>query len=257
MKKQNLFLSLGLIVAFTVIAGFVIAPQEVKKNIDAGKAKTVKTEISFPAGKLYISPDGKSFCEGLYKFKKEFWEPEISYYEESGAGYLKIEVEDNRHDKGYNDTDQNEWKIAFNKDVKNEMHIEMIAGESTIDLQDCNINKFEFEMVAGETTINLRNTSVPFFEFRAIAGEAEIDLSGRWKNDLDAEIRGGVGELTIKLPADVGVKVSISGGLGDVNAHGFNKNNRTYTNDLYGKTKESLYLDVTGGIGNVTLRLED
>ncbi len=227
MKKQNLFVILGLILTFTVMAGFVIAPQEIKKNIDAGKAKTVKTEITFPAGKLYINPDGKSFCEGLYKFKKEFWEPEISYYEESGAGYLKIDVEDNRHDKDYNDSDENEWTIAFNKDVRNEMHIEMIAGESDINLQDCNINKFEFEMIAGETTINLRNSSVPFFEFRAIAGEAEIDLSGKWKNDLDAEIRGGVGELTIKLPSEVGVKVSISGGLGEVSAHGFEKNNKT------------------------------
>jgi hypothetical protein len=257
MKKQNFIIAPGLILLFTLLAGFANMPQEVKKNIDAKKAKTVKTEITFPAGKLYINPDGKSFCEGFYKYKKDFWEPNISYYEESENGYLKIDVDDERREKNYNDDDENEWTIAFNKEVKNDLHIEMIAGESNIDLQDCNLSKFRFEMVAGETNINLRNTSVPFFEFRAIAGEAEIDLSGTWKNDLDAEIKGGVGELTIKLPADVGVKVSITGGLGDVSAHGFNKNNRVYTNDLYGKTKESLYVDVTGGIGNVTLRLDD
>jgi hypothetical protein len=257
MKKQNLFITLGLIVIFTIMTAFVIAPQEIKKNINAGKAKTVKTDITFPAGKLYISPNGKSFCEGLYKFKKDFWKPEISYYEESETGFLKIDVEDDRHNKEYNDSDQNEWTIAFNRDVRNDMHIEMIAGESNIDLQDCNIDKFRFEMVAGETYINLKNTSVPFLEFRAIAGQAEIDLSGKWKNDLDAEIKGGVGELTIKLPSEVGVKVSITGGLGEVSAHGFDKNNRVYTNDLYGKTKVSLHIEVTGGIGNVTLRMDD
>ena len=257
MKRQNLIMTLGLIMTFTVMAAFVIAPQELKKNIDANKAKTVKTDITFPAGKLYISPNGKSFCEGLYKFRKDFWEPDISYYEESEAGYLKIAVEDNRHDKHYDETDQNEWIIAFNRDIRNDMKIEMIAGESNIDLQDCNIDKFEFEMVAGETYINLKNTSVPFLEFRAIAGQAEIDLSGKWKNDLNAEIKGGVGELTIKLPSEVGVKVSITGGLGEVSAPGFDKHNRVYTNDLYGKTKASLYIEVTGGIGNVTLRMDD
>jgi len=257
MKKQNLFIATGLIVTFTFLAGFSIAPQEKKKNIDAGRAKTVKTEITFPAGKLYINPEGKSFCEGFYKYRKDFWEPEISYYEESENGHLKIDVEDDRREKNYNDDDENVWTIAFNKDVRNDMHIEMIAGESKIDLQNCNLDRFRFEMVAGETYINLRNTSVPFFEFRAIAGEAEIDLSGKWKNDLDAEIRGGVGELTIRLPAEVGVKVSITGGLGDVSAPGFDRHNRVYTNRLYGKTKESLYVDVTGGIGNVNLHMDD
>jgi len=239
------------------LAGFVIAPQEKKKNIDAGKVKTVKTDITFPAGKLYINPEGKSFCEGFYKYRKDFWEPEISYYEESENGYLKIDVEDEGREKNYNNEDENVWTIAFNKDVRNDMHIEMIAGESNIDLRNCNLDKFKFEMIAGESHINLRNTSVPFFEFRAIAGEAEIDLSGKWENDLDAEIRGGVGEITIILPADVGVKVNITGGLGEVSAPGFDRNSRVYTNRLYGKTKESLFIDVTGGIGNVNLRLDD
>lgn len=257
MKKQNFIIATGLIVILTLISGFINMPQEKKKSIDSGKAKTVKTEITFPAGKLYINPEGKSFCEGFYKYRKDFWEPEISYYEESENGYLKIDVDDERREKNFNDDDENVWTIAFNKDVRNDMHIEMIAGESNIDLRDCNLDRFRIEMVAGDTYINLRNTSVPFFEFRAIAGEAEIDLSGKWKNDLDAEIKGGVGELTIKLPADVGVKVSISGGLGDVSAPGFDRTNRVYTNRLYGKTKESLFVDVTGGIGNVNLRLED
>jgi hypothetical protein len=256
MKKNNLLITFGLIVTFFLLAGFVIVPQEVRKNIDTNKAKTVRTDITFPAGKLYISPDGKAFCEGLYRYRKNLWEPEISYSEDSGTGYLKIDVEDNRHDRHYDDTDQNEWKLAFRKDVRTDMKIEMIAGESHIDLQDCKLDKFEFEMIAGESYINLRNTSVPFVEFRAIAGEAEIDLTGDWKNDLSAEIKGGVGELRINLPSEVGVKVSITGGLGEVFAPGFDKRNRVYTNDLYGKTKASLYLEVTGGIGNVDLRME-
>jgi hypothetical protein len=257
MKKHNTILIISLFLAFIGFAGFNLAPQEFRKNIDAGKAKSVKTDITFPAGKLYISPNANSLCEGLYKYRKDYWKPEISYHEDSETGYLNIDVEDNREDKSYDDSDQNEWIIAFDRNIRNEMKIDMIAGESHIDLQDCNLDRFEFEMVAGESYINLKNSSVPFFEFRAIAGEAEIDLSGKWHNDLDAEIKGGVGELTIILPSEIGIKLNISGGLGDVDAHGFDKHNKVYTNDLYGKTKSSLYLDITGGIGNVNVHMVD
>ncbi|MCX6333752.1 MAG: toast rack family protein [Bacteroidia bacterium] len=257
MKKYHLIATLGLIVAFKVIAGFDLAAQEVKKNIESDKAKKVKTEITFPAGKLYISSNANSFCEGIYKYHRDYWKPDISYYEESETGYLDINVDDNRNDKHYDDSEENEWIIAFKRDVRNDIKISMIAGESDIDLQGCRLEGFEFDMIAGQTKINLKNTSVPFLEFKAIAGEAEIDLTGDWKNDLDAEIRGGVGEMTIKLPSEVGVKVNISGGLGDIHAPGFNKHNKVYTNDLYGKTKTSLYIDITGGIGNVSIRMPD
>lgn len=257
MKKHFLLLSIALAVIFAITGSFRIAAQDVKKNISTDKAKKVKTDITFPAGKLNINANGKSFCEGFYTYTRDFWKPEISYYEESETGYLDIKVEDDRDHKDYNDDDDNVWTIAFNPDVRNEFNLEMIAGESNINLQGCKIDRFDFDMIAGETKINLSNTSVPFFEFKAIAGEARIDLTGDWKNDLDAEIKGGVGELTILLPSKTGVKVNITGGLGEVHASGFDKSGRTYSNDLYGKTKSNLYVDITGGIGTITLRMED
>jgi hypothetical protein len=256
MKRYRFKFMLGLTALLLVAGGFIIAPREIRRNIDAGKARLVKTDITFPAGRLYISPDARDLCEGVYRFRDELWEPEITYREESGTGYLDIDVEDNRNNKHYDDSDQNVWEIAFNKDIRNEFQIEMIAGESEIDLQGCRIDRFEFEMVAGKSFINLRNSSVPFLEFKAVAGEAEIDLTGDWKNDLDAIIKGGVGELTVLLPRSTGVKVSITGGLGEIDAPGFDKDNRVYTNELYGKTRSSLYLDIKGGIGNVTLKME-
>jgi hypothetical protein len=257
MKKHHLIPTLGLTMTLILLAGVNLLAQDVKRNIETDKAKKVKTEISFPAGRLIISPDGNSFCEGIYKYHKDYWKPEISYYEESETGFLDIVVEDDRADKHYDDSDENVWNIAFDKKARNDIRIAMIAGESNIDLHGCNLGGFQFDMIAGETYINLRNTSVPFLELKAIAGEAEIDLTGDWKNDLDAEIKGGVGEITIKLPSAVGVKVSITGGLGEIDAPGFEKHNKVYTNDLYGKTKSSLYLEITGGIGNVNLLMPE
>jgi len=257
MKKYYIYFMPVMALFLIVLAGFRDLPQELRRTVEKQKADRVKTEITFPAGNLYISANAKSFCEGIYKYRHDFWKPEISYYEESGTGYLDIEFEDDRDRRDYDDSDENEWIIAFDRDTRNDIKLEMIAGESNIDLEGCKLDGFEFVMVAGESKINLRNTSVPFLEFKAVAGEAEIDLSGDWNNDLDAEIKGGVGDLKILVPSKVGVKINITGGLGDVDAHGLHKENRNYTNNLYGKTRHSLYIDVTGGIGNVDIRMVD
>jgi hypothetical protein len=39
------------------------------------------------------------------------------------------------------------------------------------------------------------------------AGEVTVDLTGDWQNDLDVNIEGGVGEITLRLPRGVGVRV--------------------------------------------------
>lgn len=251
-----------IIIAALVIVffGFVSSDflfQELRKNVEQGNAKSVKTDISFIAGILNISPTSNLLCEGVYKYHRDYWKPEISYNEDSQIGYLKIKVADFREEKRYDDSDNTEWNISLNKDIRNDLKVKMLAGKGNIDMENCKMDGLEFEMLAGEVKINLKNTSVPYVEFKALTGKAEIDLSGKWENDLNAEIRGGVGELTIKLPSDISIKLNISGGLGDVDAYGFSKHNNVYTNELYGKTKESLYIDISGGIGNVNIHMVD
>lgn len=242
-------------VVLTIITGLEAASQAERHSIDVKRAKVVKTSITFPAGKLHINTNARAFCEGIFEYREKYWQPVIHYEEDSETGYLEIKVDDDRDHRNYDDSDRNEWILGFNRNIRNDLQIEMIAGESDINLEGSRLDKFDFKMVAGESYIDLRNTSVPFLEFRAGAGKAEIDLSGTWKNDLDAEIRGGVGELTLVLPFDVGIKLYISGGLGDISAPGFDKNGRIYTNDLWGKTRSSLYFDIKGGIGNVEIKV--
>ena len=231
------------------------AQKETKKSIPAGKAKEIKTEIVFTAGTLNINSSTKMLCEGRYKFEKDEWKPDISYHEDNQKGFLEIKTTDERENKNYEDADECKWDLSINKDIKNDLNIHFFAGEANIDLEDCRLKKFDFSMFAGEVNINLVNTSVPDLSFQGFAGDAVIDLSGKWKNDLNADIKGGVGELSLKFPADIGIRLTITGLLGEVNAPDFNKQSGTYTNSLFGETKENLYVDITGGIGSVDIIL--
>jgi len=105
--------------------------------------------------------------------------------------------------------------------------------------------------------IDLSNTSVPDVSFKALAGEAVIDLSGKWDNDMHASLQGGVGEMTLMLPADAGIRMEVHALIGDVDAPGLMKKGRYYTSESFGQTSENFYIDFTGGIGNLEVVLVD
>ncbi len=226
-----------------------------KRSVPLGKAKEVKTDIYFSVGEFNLSSSTDKLSEGTYKFYKNKWKPIISYEENNKTGYLNIKVPNKKIDQNNDSLDNCIWNIALNKNVRNHLKMECKAGFGNIDLSGSNLQELDFTMLAGEINVNLRNTSVPDVEFKAIAGNAVIDLSGRWKNDLHAEIKCGLGEITLKIPSKVGVKLNIQGIIGDVHTPELNENENIYTNALFGKTKETLYINFNGGIGGVKVEV--
>lgn len=223
----------------------------IEKTLALGEAESFKTKILFSAGELIINPiESKNLFEGRFKFYKKN-KPEIIYEEKGSTGYL--EISDDGFDLNYDNDNQTKWAIDLNKDVINEILVDMTAGKAEVNLQDCNIESFVFEISAGEARINLRNTSVKDVNFSGKAGEAHIDLSGQWNNDLDARIKGGIGEINLILPQNIGIEMNISGLLGERKVPGFYQDGNLFTNELLGKTDHTLYIDVTGGIGSVTV----
>jgi hypothetical protein len=86
------------------------------------------------------------------------------------------------------------------------------------------------------------------------AGRTTVDLTGDYKQDFDASIQGGVGEATVLLPSEVGVRAKAQGGLGKINAEGLQRKGGSYVNDAYGSSDVILDVDVQGGVGEINLK---
>ena len=82
-----------------------------------------------------------------------------------------------------------------------------------------------------------------------------MDLTGDYAQSFDASIEGGVGEATVLLPSEVGVKAKAEGGLGTINAEGLQKVGDSYVNDAYGESDVNLSVDVKGGVGEINLEV--
>jgi hypothetical protein len=116
--------------------------------------------------------------------------------------------------------------------------------------------ELKIEMGAGRGNLRLRDVPVTRLDMSMGAGQVDADFTGDCKADLIANLEGGVGQATIRLPRNVGVIVHASGGIGAVDAHSLKHDGDEYINDAYGKTPATIHLKVEGGIGQITLTEE-
>ncbi len=265
-KKNNTFLSLSLIGLCILCFSFKISENsnQIQSEslgysesiiIKKGEAKLVYANIKLIAGELEISGGSKNLMDAEFIYEDDDLKPNVEYDDNPDIGNLTVELD--RVDIDLVDEDNVEWNISLNNDVPVDLLVKLGAGEGRFNLGSLNLENFELTSGAGEYYIDLRNSSVPKVKFTAGAGEATIDLSGEHINSLTADFTCGFGELTVLLPENMGVKVTVTGLAGTINYPGFVKRDNVYKNDKFGQTENYIDLKITGGMGEINLKLVD
>jgi hypothetical protein len=199
------------------------------RTVERQDAKSVNSSVQASAGQVTIGGGSSHLLDADFSFSDSYATPQVDYHVDSGVGQLTISQDDRNSHFGVS---HNDWNLRFSNDVPLELKIDMGAGQGHLRLRDIPLTRL---------TVNMG------------AGQVEVDLTGDRNKDLDADIEGGVGQATIRLPTRVGVVVHASGGLGSINAHGFKHDDDAYTNDAYGKTPATIHLKVEGGVGEINL----
>jgi hypothetical protein len=199
------------------------------RTVDRQDAKSVNVSLEAAAGQLNISGGSNHLLDADFAYSDSYASPQVNYHIDSGVGQLTISQDDHGPHFGIS---RNDWNLYLRNDVPLELKIDMGAGQGHFRLRDLLLTRL---------TVDLG------------AGQVDVDLTGDRQKDLDANIEGGVGQATIRLPTKVGVVVHASGGIGSINAHGFKHADDEYTNDAYGKTPATIHLKVEGGVGAINL----
>ncbi len=226
--------------------------QVIKKD----NIKSLRTEISMAAGYLKLEKGSTDLADANIKYTREKWKPEITYSSSGETGKIII-AQSEKTEFNFSNDDKNNWTIKLNPEIYQDIKLALGAGVSEINLSDFTLSGVSIEAGVGEHNINLSNTSVPYLDIDAGVGEVTVDLTGIWKNDLDATINGGIGELNMILPKNTGIILKINGGLGSVNAPSFTKIGRTYTNENYGSSNFTLEFEINAGMGSINIELKD
>ncbi len=217
-----------LLVIFGIALSFSTAGRRVHaiENVERQGSELVRVHLQMPAGDLKLAGGASKLLEADFKYAEGEGKPKISYQ----AGQLEIAQVGRKFHFGHR---ENSWDIHLGSGIPMEVNIDMGAGQSQVKVGDLALTRLDMKMGAGQII---------------------ADLTGDWKKDLDADIKGGVGNAVILLPEDVGVRVHATGGIGSVNAGGLKRNGNEYSNDLYGKSPVTVRLDISGGVGNIELR---
>ena len=227
------------------------------ETVEVGAAEEALVEITMGAGRLDIDGGSSNLMDAQFTYNVEVWKPEVSYDVSDGFGRLTVDQPDTRDlplDMG---DIQYEWDLRFNEGIPIDMEVTMGAGDGQLELDSLMLNSLRFEGGAGDIEVDLSGSTLRDLDIRMGAGDVSVDLSGNWQQDLSANMQGGVGRATVFLPGNAGVRVKVQGGLGQVNAPGFNKDGNVYTNDAYGESDVSLEIDIEGGVGEINLELAE
>ena len=207
--------------------------QHESKSVDPKNAQSVRAQLKMGAGELNLTGGADQLMEGDFSYNVADWKPEVSYDVSGDEGELVVRQGGS---EGSNLTGEarNEWEIRLNDELPTDIVVQLGAGESDLDLDSLALTGLKVQMGAGKTT---------------------VDLTGDYAQSFNSSIQGGVGEATVELPSEVGVKAKAQGGLGKINAEGLKRVGDSYVNDAYGESDVTLNVDVQGGVGQINLEV--
>jgi hypothetical protein len=207
--------------------------QRESKSVDPKNAQSVRAQLEMGAGELNLTGGADQLIEGDFSYNVAEWKPKVSYDVSGDEGDLLVRQGGS---KGSNlgGEARNEWDIRLNDQVPINIDVQLGAGESDLDLDSLTLEGLKLQMGAGKTT---------------------VDLTGDYAQSFEASIQGGVGEATVELPSEVGVKAKAQGGLGRINSEGLKRVGDSYVNDAYGESDVTINVNVQGGVGEINLEL--
>ncbi|MDX9954328.1 MAG: toast rack family protein [Anaerolineae bacterium] len=222
---------------------------ELARVDDLGDGSDLRVLITMGAGELDVDGGADELLEAEFAYNILEWAPEI----EVQNGRLQVAQPSSRN-MPFNEEVRYEWDLSFNDTVPMLFRAEIGAGSGDLDLGSLRVRTVDLKLGAGDMTVDLNgNRTLERLDADLGAGQFDLDLRGDWEQDVDVNVRGGLGETTIQLPQNIGVRVRVDKGLGSVSTQGLTRDGNDYVNSLYGESEVTLYVSVQAGIGEVNL----
>jgi hypothetical protein len=227
------------------------------ESVELGDAQTVQVEINMAAGQLAIGGGASRLLEADFTYNVDELEPEVEY----NGGRLGVRTPDvSLGATSWQDLEdyRYEWDLRFNDDVPMEMKIDLAAGTGDLELGSLSLTTLRIQTGASEASVDLSDSqALGRLDLESGLGQTTLDLTGDWQNDLEAHINSGVGQLNLRLPRGVCVRVNVEGGLSSVDTTGLTHDGSVYVNDACGESETTLRIEINTGLGEVDLQVEE
>jgi N-terminal domain of toast_rack, DUF2154/Cell wall-active antibiotics response 4TMS YvqF len=200
-----------------------------------GTARSVNVHLTIGAGRLQVAGGARMLLDARFRYNHDNWKPEVRYAVRARHGRLTVQ-QPSTDDGGDLTNVQYDWNLRLNSRVPMGLRVEAGAGTSALLLGSLSLTGLDVKLGVGETTLN---------------------LAGNRSHSFNATIHGGVGDLTVVLPRRVGVRVTATHGIGDIDVHGLRQDGDTYVNSAYGSSHVTVNVSIEQGVGTIVLEQAD
>jgi len=279
MKKQ-----LVIVILTLVIASLSCSIQNVSMNTIETQEVTVteplpgnleETELLFQmtGGEFTIHPGAVGLVDGTINYNVEQWEPQFT---RSNFQYHIKQVDPFRFSGIPSGDVINQWDLSLTNALPLNLTIEGGASDNEFDFSGLQLTNLDIRQGASQTVIRfqqpnpirmeelsfttgassveiygLGNANFEQMTMSAGAGDYTLDFTGPLTQDAVVDIKAGISNLTIIIPANMKAIVDNKGTVSNINSEGtWMLTDNTYTTLAEGYTM-TINLDMA--VGNVNL----
>lgn len=103
------------------------------------------------------------------------------------------------------------------------------------------------------SVLGLGNSRCDRIAFEGGVGRVTLDFGGAWTSNAAVAVRMALGEVTLRLPRDIGVRITLDKFLAAFEPQGMVRRGRSYLSPGYDQASRHLDIDVTTAVGGVTV----
>ena len=223
-----------------------------EKVVELGSATSAQVELKMGSGDVTVKGGAYALMDATFIYNVAAWKPIVDYVVKGNEGRLTV-----REPSGTTTITgtgwRNEWDIRLSATTPIDLVCKTGAGDADLDLRNTLVRSVTVDGGASKTTIKAASSVMTNVEVKAGVGDVNLDLTGEWKNNATVGVNGGVGSVRLTVPEDVGVTINVRKGVGAVMAHGLVQDGTTYHNAAYGQSPVTITVDLSVGVGSITI----
>jgi hypothetical protein len=186
-------------------------------------------------GEIDIAGGAESALDTEFRYNVQEWKPDVKLSKRGGTSLVEVRQPDVEGGSIGDDVEYT-WTVKLPNDIPCRVDLDVGVGESVIDLNGVDIT---------ELTID------------AGVGSVDLSLHGVRSRTLSVMIDGGVGEVVVHVPDDIGVRVKGETGLGEFRASGLRQDGAYLVNDAYQGDGTGIDIIINAGIGEIIVDTEE
>jgi hypothetical protein len=244
------------------------------------RAEPLAVDVGFGVGKFRLAAGDRAelYRVGL-TYLEDHFDPTVTY--DARRGRLRIELGDSREsslDLGNIEDNRQRLDLALSTEVPLDLHLRFGAIESDIALGGLAVRSATIETGASETVlsfsepnksacdalrltvgaaqfevIGLGNSRCRAVTLKGGVGQIVLDFTGAWAEGAEMRVSAsvGLGEVRLRVPEDVGVRLEVSRFLAGLDLDGFTKRGSTYVSANYDRSPVKVRVDVNAAFGSI------